>query len=124
MSPSQAKTYEIVRPEDGAPSIRCLLCQRVSYNPNDVEQRYCNYCNYCNYCHIFHDGRSPGPTDRNIGQLGPHDQGELRCAISTERGFIIMRFGKAVSWLSIGPTEARSLARVLLQKADEIERRV
>ena len=31
------------------PSIACPKCGMVSYNPNDVEQRYCGNC------HAFHD---------------------------------------------------------------------
>lgn len=34
--------------EDGK-SITCLRCKRTSFNPNDVEQRYCGFC------HVFHD---------------------------------------------------------------------
>lgn len=26
------------------PSITCPRCRRTSYNPNDVEQRYCGFC--------------------------------------------------------------------------------
>jgi hypothetical protein len=36
----------------GLPSavgIRCLTCMRVSWNPNDVAQRYCGFC------HVFHE---------------------------------------------------------------------
>jgi hypothetical protein len=29
--------------------IRCHTCQRVSFNANDVEQRYCGFC------HVFHE---------------------------------------------------------------------
>lgn len=28
--------------------IRCLVCGLGSYNPNDIEQKYCGYC------HVFH----------------------------------------------------------------------
>jgi hypothetical protein len=27
-----------------APTIRCETCGRVSYNPNDIEQKYCGAC--------------------------------------------------------------------------------
>lgn len=30
-------------------SIRCLICGAISYNPNDVRERYCAFC------HRFHD---------------------------------------------------------------------
>lgn len=41
------KTYEILDVA-GKAAIRCLVCGKVSYNPNDV--RYL----YCGYCHTFH----------------------------------------------------------------------
>jgi len=44
------KTYRIVENDEGTPGIRCLKCQRTSFNPNDIEQRYCGKC------HEFHDG--------------------------------------------------------------------
>jgi hypothetical protein len=40
---AQAAVDAIVRP-----SITCPVCQRVSYNPNDVAQQYCGFC------HRFH----------------------------------------------------------------------
>jgi hypothetical protein len=30
-------------------SITCLVCQKTSYHPTDVSERYCGYC------HQFHD---------------------------------------------------------------------
>lgn len=42
------KTFEILPTAQGY-SIKCLLCQRISSNPNDVENHYCGAC------HIFHD---------------------------------------------------------------------
>lgn len=48
--------YELVpNPDDptGLPGIRCLHCRRVSFNQNDVEQRYCGAC------HVFHEQRPP-----------------------------------------------------------------
>jgi hypothetical protein len=40
-------------PEKGRPSITCPACQRVSYNPHDVMNRYCGAC------HRFHDDPAP-----------------------------------------------------------------
>ncbi len=37
--------------KDGQRAIKCLRCQKTSYNPGDVEQLYCGYC------HIFHSRR-------------------------------------------------------------------
>lgn len=33
--------------------IRCLLCGRTSWNPNDVDELYCGHC------HRFHDDPIP-----------------------------------------------------------------
>jgi hypothetical protein len=43
-------SFEIIEAAQalGGKAIKCLLCQRTSYNPNDVENRYCGFC------HIFH----------------------------------------------------------------------
>jgi hypothetical protein len=65
-----------------------------------------------------------GPTGRNVGQLGPHDKGELACRIAIEQGFIVLQFGAAVTWLSIGASGARGLALLLLAKADELDRKL
>lgn len=32
-----------------APAIQCLRCGRISYNPNDIREKYCGFC------HRFHD---------------------------------------------------------------------
>lgn len=29
-----------------APSITCPRCQRVSYNPNDIRERFCGVCGF------------------------------------------------------------------------------
>lgn len=43
-----------IRPDhERLASISCPFCQRVSYNPNDIAQKYCGAC------HRFHDGRQP-----------------------------------------------------------------
>jgi hypothetical protein len=42
-------SYKIANEGSAYTSITCLLCNRLSYNPNDVEKKYCGNC------HIFHD---------------------------------------------------------------------
>ncbi len=56
MTPSapvpSSSTYRLVITESGAlvyPGIQCLICGKISYNKNDIEQRYCGHC------HRFHD---------------------------------------------------------------------
>jgi hypothetical protein len=44
-----AATYELVSDAvNGLKGIRCKICNLTSWNPNDVEQKYCGNC------HIFH----------------------------------------------------------------------
>lgn len=39
------KTYLLVGTQF-LPGIRCLICEKISWNKNDVENRYCGNCNY------------------------------------------------------------------------------
>jgi len=41
-------TFEIVK-VGGHRGIRCLICGRISYNENDIENEYCGNC------HQFHN---------------------------------------------------------------------
>lgn len=43
----------IVRPEETrlVLAIRCQTCQRVSFHPKDITERYCGAC------HVFHEDR-------------------------------------------------------------------
>ena len=43
------ETFTVYREQDGRLSIRCWVCLRHSFNPNDAEHRYCGFC------HRFHD---------------------------------------------------------------------
>ena len=77
-----SKTYQIIHDTiTGQRAILCLICERVSHNPNDVEKLYCANCK------MFHEdaskiaverhvGDNPpvGATGQNVGQLGPHDE--------------------------------------------------
>lgn len=43
-------TYRLIGDTSQPPAaIQCLVCGRVSHNPNDVAERYCGYC------HVFHN---------------------------------------------------------------------
>jgi len=60
-----------------------------------------------------------GPTGQfPQGKLTPHDEGELRIAIGTENGKVVMHFGKEIAWIGFDPEQARELARSLIEKAD------
>lgn len=41
--------FVLLEGKDGQRAIKCLACLLVSYNRNDVEQRYCGHC------HKFHE---------------------------------------------------------------------
>lgn len=42
---SKHETYEIII-KDGEPeAIKCLICNRTSYNINDVKYKFCGNCN-------------------------------------------------------------------------------
>jgi hypothetical protein len=51
-----------------------------------------------------------GPTgDFPAGKLNRSDEGGLKIGISVEKGTIIIGFGKPISWIGFGPTEAEAL---------------
>jgi hypothetical protein len=51
-------TYSLGR-SNGVDSIRCLICDQVSSNPNDVQNLYCGNC------HVFHEGAPAALPDSN-----------------------------------------------------------
>lgn len=55
------------------------------------------------------------------GKLNQDDEGEIRMAIGSENGKIIMNFGKPTAWIGFNPTQARSLANLLILKANLME---
>jgi len=60
------------------------------------------------------------------GKQDATDEGELAAAIGVDpkNGIIRIEFGKPVAWLSLPALEARRLAEILNEKADELERRM
>lgn len=58
------------------------------------------------------------------GKAGADDEGELRMALATDRanGIVRIIFGKPIAWIGLPAREARQLAAMLNEKADEIER--
>jgi hypothetical protein len=66
-----------------------------------------------------------GATGRHpFGRLGADDEGELRAAIAIDRaqGVIRIEFGKPVAWLALPSGFARDLARLLVEKADQLDK--
>jgi len=69
------------------------------------------------------NGDEIGPTGRfPKGKLSPEDKGELAIAIGAdeEKGVIVIRFGKPMSWIAMYPDEAVALADDLLNKAHKL----
>lgn len=60
------------------------------------------------------------------GKMNPSDQGELTVAVAADPalGVIKFMFGKPVAWLALPVGHARQLAKVLLEKAAEIEKKM
>ena len=67
-----------------------------------------------------------GPTHRfPQGKVGVDDEGEIRCAVAADHQHAIVRvaFGKPIAWIGLPSTKARELARMLTEKADELDAR-
>lgn len=59
------------------------------------------------------------------GKLRRDDEGELTAAVAVDvrNGVIRMEFGKPVAWLALPSAHARHWAKMLLEKADELDRK-
>ena len=59
------------------------------------------------------------------GRADQHDEGELRMAIVADHQQAIVRlvFGTPIAWLGLSARDARQLATMLNEKADELESR-
>ena len=59
------------------------------------------------------------------GHADADDEGEITMALAADHGngIVRMEFGKPVGWLGLASQDARCLAAMLYQKADEIDRR-
>ena len=71
------------------------------------------------------DKQKPGPTgEYPLGKLEAGDEGELKVAIAADprNGVVRVEFGTTVGWLAMPPSGARSLAAMLIEKADELEK--
>lgn len=56
------------------------------------------------------------------GKMTATDQGELKLAVSTMEGKVIMDFGTPVAWVGMRPEQARAMATALVTKAEEAEK--
>jgi hypothetical protein len=59
------------------------------------------------------------------GKADEHDEGELTLALAADHqnGIVRVLFGKSIVWLGLPSSHARQLAQMLIEKADEIDRR-
>jgi hypothetical protein len=61
-----------------------------------------------------------------FGKLGRDDEGELTVAVATDvrNGVVRMQFGKPVAWLALPASTCRGWAKMLLERADELEKKM
>jgi hypothetical protein len=54
------------------------------------------------------------------GKLTKEDEGEIRIAIGHTPGKVVMDFGeKPITWIGFTPVQARQIAMMLMERADE-----
>lgn len=60
-----------------------------------------------------------------FGAAESSDEGELRMALACDHrnGIVRIEFGKPVGWLGLTSREARELAKLLVEKASELDAR-
>ncbi len=58
------------------------------------------------------------------GKITPDDKGLLAVAMTTnkEKGIIMIDFGTSISWIGLTPDDARTLAKALIERSDELEK--
>lgn len=67
-----------------------------------------------------------GPTGKfPYGKLHESDEGELAVGIACDfqQNVVVFNFGKPLAWLALPPGKARELAQLLIEKADELDKR-
>lgn len=63
---------------------------------------------------------TPGPTgDFPLGKMQEDDEGGLKIGLTTKDGKVMIVFGASVTWVGLDPVGAKSLAELLLAKAEE-----
>lgn len=57
------------------------------------------------------------------GKINEHDEGELRCAISTDEvnNQVVIEFGTQIAWLSFDPERAIDFANLIIDKARKMQ---
>jgi len=65
-----------------------------------------------------------GPTGEfPRGKLSEHDEGELIMGVRADKasGVVLLQFGVTVTWVSMTPSDARTLAMMLSKAAAELD---
>lgn len=59
------------------------------------------------------------------GKLNEADESELTLAISSDKtaGKVLVQFGKSIKWIGMDAVQARGLAALLINKANELDQR-
>ncbi len=58
------------------------------------------------------------------GQLSPHDEGDIRFAVTAVDGNIVLAFGKPVAWIGFNPADARALVDSIERRLKEAEEQI
>jgi hypothetical protein len=58
----------------------------------------------------------------SAGRIGPDDDGDLALAVAADRAknVVVIRFGKPVEWIGLGPDEVNGLINLLMQKLRDL----
>ena len=54
------------------------------------------------------------------GKITRHDEGEIRFAIGSKDGKVIIDFGSQVTWVGMPPEQAIELGEILIKRAKEL----
>lgn len=66
-----------------------------------------------------------GPTGAHPREnISEDDAGELRVALAADRahGVVRIAFGASITWMALPAEDARALAQMLVEMADEVDR--
>lgn len=56
------------------------------------------------------------------GQLNKDDEGALTVGFTSTKGTVVIHFGKPITWIGLGPADARAWAEKLVELADKVEK--
>jgi hypothetical protein len=59
--------------------------------------------------------------DYPLGKMNRDDQGALAVATTADKGRVILAFPKPTDWVGFGPEQARDLAEMMLERAEQCD---